>query len=69
MKRTLSLLSLLLLAAAAIIGAITYRETEDEAGFVKALRDPDRVDQRWLYVTSLGTASVCFGLWALYKRK
>ena len=70
MKRTLNLLAGLLLVAALILGVITYSDVQNEGELVKAFRDPDRVDKRWLYVTGLGTAGVCFGLWAVYgKRK
>ena len=69
MKRTLSLLSILLFIGALILGVVTNRDDENEAGLVKALRDPDRMDKRWLYVTGLGTASVCFALWAMVEKR
>ena len=70
MKQTLSLLAVLLLAAAAVLGVVTYRDGENEGELLKAIRDPDRVDKRWLYVTGLGTAAFCFTLWSVYgKRK
>ena len=69
MKKTLSLLAILLLVASGIIGIITYRDGENEAELLKAIRDPDRVDKRWLYVTGLGTAALCFALWSAYGKK
>jgi hypothetical protein len=64
MKKTLSLLAVLFLVASSILGIITYREGENEGELLKAIRDPDRVDKRWVYVTGLGTAAFCFALWS-----
>lgn len=64
MKRPMSLLAIVLLVAVSVLGFITYRDGEREVELVKALRDPDRVDKRWLYVTGMATAGVCFGLWS-----
>lgn len=69
MKRTLSLLSVVLFVAALIMGVITYRDEEKEAGLVKVLRDPERVDQRWVYVSALASASLCFALWAMFEKR
>jgi hypothetical protein len=60
----MSLLAGLLLVAASVLAFFTYQDGEQDAELVKALRDPDRVDKRWVYVTGLATAGVCFGLWA-----
>jgi hypothetical protein len=64
MKRPMSLLAVLLVVAASVLAFITYQNGEQEAELVKALRDPDRVDKRWVYVTGLATAGVCLGLWS-----
>jgi hypothetical protein len=69
MKHTLNLLALVFLVAALILGITTNSDTENEGELVKALRDPDRVDKRWVYVTSLATAAVCLGMWAASEKR
>jgi hypothetical protein len=69
MKRPMSLFAVLLLVAASVLAFITYQDEEQEAELVKALRDPDRVDKRWVYVTGLATAGVCFGLWTNSRKR
>jgi hypothetical protein len=69
MKRSLNLLALVFLIAALILGVTTNTDTKNEGELVKALRDPDRVDKRWVYVTGLATAAVCLGLWANSEKR
>jgi hypothetical protein len=64
MKRPMSLFAILLLVAASVLAFFTYQDGEQDAELLKALRDPNRVDKRWIFVTGLATAGVCFGLWA-----
>jgi len=69
MKRILNSASLLCFAVALILGIMTNQDEKAEGEFVKSFRDPDRVDQRWLYVTGFGTAAFCFALWAMYEKR
>jgi len=69
MKRTLNTAALLCFIVALFVGVTTDQDVKDDGEFVKSFRDPDRVDQRWLYVTGFGTAAVCFALWSMYERR
>ena len=51
------------------IGIMTNQDIEEDGELRKSFRDPDRVDQRWLYVTGFGTAAVCFALWSMYDKR
>jgi len=69
MRRTLSFVASLSFVAALIIGFTTKQDAKDEGEFVKSFRDPDRVDQRWVYVAGFGTAAACFALWLMYEKR
>ena len=69
MKRILSLIAFLWFAAALIVGIATKEDEKDESEFVKSFRDPERVDQRWVYVAGFGSASICFALWSMYEKR
>jgi len=69
MKRILNVVALLCFIVALIVGMMTDQDVKDDGELVKSFRDPDRVDQRWLYVTGFGTAAFCFALWSMYERR
>ena len=69
MKRKLNGAALLCFTIALIVGIMTNRDVEEEGELVKSFRDPDRVDQRWLFVTGFGTAALCFALWSMYEKR
>lgn len=48
---------------------IITSDAEQESDFVKSFRDPDRVDQRWLYVAGFGAASFSLMLWSMHDRE
>ena len=69
MKQTLNVVALLCFIVALIVGMMTDKDVKDDGELVKSFRDPDRVDQRWLYVTGFGTAAFCFALWSMDERR
>ena len=69
MKRKLNGAALLCFTIALIVGIMTNRDVEEQGELVKSFRDPDRVDQRWLFVTGFGTAAFCFALWSMYEKR
>ena len=69
MRRKLSGAALLCFVIALVVGMMTKRDLDEEGELVKSFRDPDRVDQRWLFVTGFGTAAVCFAAWWMYEKK
>ena len=69
MKRILNGVAFLCFTIALIVGIMTNQDVKDDGELVKSFRDPDRVDQRWLFVTGFGTAAVCFSLWAVYEKR